>query len=359
MGAARSRPYGVSRGVVGTLPCSFCCRNLFAADLPVRFLFLLAVLLVVPPLHAQPGPDSVAKATRPSPAVHLPFARRPGDRAIVRIEKSRAERDGGVLVDSASGAWLVDTRVLAARPRGYTMAWTYRAPGRDDDERAVRFDLATNTLEGVPIVFRTDASGQPYEIANGDSLRAAINAALRAAAPRLGPEARAMLDNVRATAATDAGLEDLLLADVERFHLASGGRYPVGRAVTYRSALPNPFGSAPIPAVSSFRTERVAPGDSIATVRWKQTPDAEALARILVDLLNEVMPGRPPLTTAEIVRRFGVEEDATYRVGTKRGQIWSVRYKKAVRFGNRVRTERVAMETHRAPKPAPPTPERP
>ncbi|MEP0545312.1 MAG: hypothetical protein ABJF88_00105 [Rhodothermales bacterium] len=321
----------------------------------MRPLLLLALfsVLAAPPLRGQSGTDSTVKATVPSPAVRLPFMRRPGDRATVRIVKSRAERDGGVLVDSVSGTWLVDTRVLAARPRGYTMAWTYQAPGRDDERR---FDLATNTLEGVPIVFRTDATGQPYEIANGDSLRAAINAALREMAPGLGREARAALDNVRATAATDAGLEALLLADVERFHLASGGRYPAGRAVTYRSALPNPFGSAPIPAVSSFRLEPLAARDSVATVRWRQTPDTEALARILIDLLNEVTPGRPPLTTAEVVRRFGVEEEATYRVGTKRGQISSVRYRKAVRFGDRVRTERVAMETQAAPKPALPSP---
>lgn len=259
-----------------------------------------------------------------------------------------------MLVDSVRRAWLVDTRVLASRPRGYTMAWTYRAEGADpegeepaDEGRGPRFDLATNTLEGVPIVFRTDATGQPYEIANGDSLRAAIRTALRRLAPRLGPQQRAVLDHVQATVATDAGLESMLLADADRFHLVSGGRYPVGQAETYRSALPNPFGGASIPAVASFRLDRLGARDSVATVRWRQTPDAEALARILIDLLAEVSPGQPQLTPSEIARRFGVEEEATYRVGAERGEVWSVRYRKGVRFGDRTRTERVTMETQR------------
>ena len=287
------------------------------------------------------------QAAPASPVVRLPFVRRPGDRAVVRMVKSRAERDGGVLTDSVSGSWLVEMRVLAARPRGYTMAWTYR-PHRDyDGGPIVRFDLATNTLVGIPIVFRTGVTGQPYELANGDSLRAAINAALRRERFTPGTEARAQADHVRATTATDAGLEDLLLADVERFHLTSGGQYPVGRAVSYRSALPNPFGSAPIPAVSSFRLDRYAAGDSVVTVEWDQVPDRQALARILIDLLNEVSPGRAPLTTDEVSRRFGVEEEAAYRIHMKRGEIASVRYEKVVRFGDRVRTERITMETAR------------
>ena len=156
-----------------------------------------------------------------------------------------------------------------------------------------------------------------------------------------------MLDNVRATAATDAGLEAMLLADVDRFHLVSGGRYPDGQTVAYRSTLPNPFGGPPIPARSSSRLNRLGARDSVATVRWQQTPDAEALARILVDLLAEVSPGQPRLSSAEIARRFGVEEEATYRVGVRRGEVWSVRYRKGVRFGDRTRTERVTMEVQR------------
>ncbi len=319
----------------------------------LALLTLLSLLSLSLPLAAQPTRDTTAKAAPQSTTVTLPFTRRPGERATVRFMKSRAEREGGVLVDSVSGVWYVEMRVLAARPRGYTMAWTYRAKGDEDDVRGPRFDLATSTLEGIPIVFRTDATGQPYEIANGDSLRAAITTALRRMAPRLGPEARATLDDVQATVATDAGLETMLLADVDRFHLASGGRYPVGQPVTYRSALPNPFGGPPIPAVSSFRLERIAAGDSVATIRWRLTPDADALARILVELLNEVTPGRPPLSLAEISRRFGVEEEATYRIGTQRGQIQSVRYRKTLRFGGRSRTERVLMETQRPAVQAP------
>ena len=311
----------------------------------MRLLVLcLLCALIITPARAQDRAGSTARAVPPPTALRLPFAHRPGDRSTVRVVKSRAERDAGVLVDSVSGVWDVTMRVLAIRPRGYTMAWTYTRPGVHDDGRRAHYDLVTNTLEGIPIVFRTDAKGQPYEIANGDSLRAAINTAMGAKTPPLGSESRALFDNVLATVSTDAGLEDLLLADVERYHLASGGRYPADHAVTYRSALPNPFGGAAIPAVASFRVERMTPGDTVATVRWRQTPDTQALARILVDLLNEVTPGRAPLTTDEVMRRFGIEEKATYRIGTQRGQVWSVRYAKAVRFGDRVKTERVAME---------------
>ena len=208
------------------------------------FPLLLCACLLGLPLAAQPTTDS---ATVPAPAtVELPFERRPGERATVRIVKTAVEREGGLLVDSLSGAWRVDTRVLAARPRGYTLAWTYR-PERDTSAaRVARFDLRTNTLSGVPVVFRTDRRGQPYEIANGDSLRAALGRALRRLAARLPPEQQIALDAVRATAASDAGLEAMLLTDPERFHLASGGRYPSRRAVTSRSALPNPFGARPI-----------------------------------------------------------------------------------------------------------------
>ncbi|MEM1042913.1 MAG: hypothetical protein AAGI91_09815 [Bacteroidota bacterium] len=281
--------------------------------------------------------------------VEVPFERQPGERGTLRVTKTLAEREDGLLADSLSGAWLVETRVLAARPRGYTLAWTYRAedtgaaPG-SLARRAIRFDLRTNTLEGVPIVFRTDRTGQPYEIANGDSLRAALDRALRRLAPRLAPEQRPALDVVRATAATDDGLENLLLADAERFYLASGGRYPPGRALTSRSLLPNPFGGAPIPAVTSFRLSTPAAADSVLTVRWQQTPDAGALARVIINLLREVAPGSPRLSPDEIAQRFGVEEEATYRVEQRRGTVLGVDYRKTVRFGGRLRTERTAME---------------
>lgn len=308
-------------------------------------LFLVGLLCVVGAVRAQPtsAAGSRTAAATDSATVAIPFDRRPGDRSIIRLAKARAERQDGLLTDSTRGVWTIDARVLAKRPRGYTLAWTYRPEG--EDVVGPTLDLATSTLEGVPIVFRTDRTGQPYEIANGDSLRAAIDVALRRLAPRPNPQRRALLDNIRATAATDAGLEALLLPDAERFHLASGGRYPVGRPVTYRSALPNPFGGAPIPAVASFRLSLSR--DSVATVRWRQTPDAEALARILIDLLAEVSPDRPRLSSAEVARRFGVEEEATYRIGVERGRVWSVQYRKDVRFGARTRTEYVSMQTQR------------
>ena len=309
------------------------------------FLLLFGLLFAVGRGYAQSTSETTAatQASADSAQVAIPFDRRPGDRSTIRLVKARAERQDGVLSDSTRGVWLIDARVLASRPRGYTLAWTYRPEG--EEMEGPTFDLATSTLEGVPIVFRTDRTGQPYEIANGDSLRAAIDVALRRLAPRPNPQRRALLDNIRATAATDAGLEALLLPDAERFHLVSGGRYPVGQSVTYRSALPNPFGGAPIPAVASFRLSLTR--DSVATVRWRQTPDAEALARILIDLLAEVSPDRPRLTPAEVARRFGVEEEATYRIGIERGRVWSVRYRKDVRFGARTRTEHVMMETQR------------
>jgi hypothetical protein len=315
-------------------------------------LFLVTAFVGIAPLYAQEGaPRSAdrdaARSTADTTRVTIPFIRRPGERRTIRLVKTQAEREGGVLVDSVRRSWLVDTRVLASRPRGYTMAWTYRSEGEEGGGQGPRFDLTTNTLEGVPIVFRTDATGQPYEIANGDSLRANIRRALRRQAPRLGPQQRAVLDHVRATAATDAGLEAMLLADAERLYLASGARYSVGVPETYRTALPNPFGGAPIPAVARVRLERIGARDSVATVRWQQTPDAQALARILVELLAEVSPGRPQLSPSEIARRFGIDEEATYRVGVKRGEVWSVRYRKGVRFGDRLRTEGVTMEALR------------
>lgn len=311
----------------------------------MRVLLLLVVLFaataeaqVPPPTDSTDGVRSLAD----SAVVAVPFERSPGDRSTIRLVKSRTEREDGVLMDSVSGAWLVDARVLARRPRGYTLAWTYRAEGKPDSARS--FDVSTSTLEGIPIVFRADCTGQPFEIANGDSLRAAIDAALRRLAPRAGASRRAAFDDVRATAATDAGLEAMLLPDVERFHLVSGGRYPAGRAVTYRSALPNPFGGAAIPAEARIQLTQPEP-DSVATIEWRQTPDARALARILIDLIAEVSPDRPPLTPDEVARRFGVEESATYRIGTERGDVQSVRYRKDVRFGGRTRTEWVTMET--------------
>ncbi len=323
-------------------------------DRPVRAFSLFFVLLVAAaPARAQTARDRPADvAARPaadSATVVVPFVRRPGDRSVIRLVKSRAERADGVLVDSVSGAWRIDARVLASRPRGFTFAWTYRPEG--EDAAGPTFDFATSTLEGVPIVFRTDRTGQPFEIANGDSLRAALDVALRRFPTRSDPQRRALVDNVRATAATDAGLEALLLPDVERFHLVSGGRYPTGRPTTYRSALPNPFGGPPIPAVARFEATP-AGRDSVATVRWRQTPDAEALARILVELLAEVSPEGPRLAPAEIARRFGVHEEATYRVGLGRGSVRGVSYRKDVRFGGRTRTERISMQTQRPQAPA-------
>lgn len=329
-----------------------CCRHRPSRPLPVRALLFLVVLCATT-TAAQPVADStvVVRPVADSALVAIPFDRQPGDRATIRMVKSSTEREDGVLMDSVGGVWLIDARVLARRPRGYTLAWTYRAEG-DESTAGRHFDVLTNTLEGIPIVFRTDGSGQPYEIANGDSLRAAIDAALRRLAPRAGASRRAEFDDVRATAATAAGLEAMLLPDVERFHLVSGGRYPAGRAATYRSALPNPFGGPPIPAEAAIRLTQPS-ADSVATIRWQQTPDARALARILIDLIAEVSPDRPQLTPAEIARRFGVEESATYQVRPSRGEVQSVRYRKDVRFGGRTRTERLTMET----QPVEPSPE--
>ena len=88
----------------------------------MRLLFLLAVLSVaaVPPAVGQTPRDSARV-----PAVQgVPFHRVPGERFTLRVVRSQAEREGGVLMDSTRSVWLVDERVLARRPRSYTFAWT-------------------------------------------------------------------------------------------------------------------------------------------------------------------------------------------------------------------------------------------
>lgn len=297
----------------------------------------LVFLLVL--LSGPPAADSVVTVN------YAPVLGESRHLAVEKVRAEYAEENGAlVLVDSTAHTWAIVSEVLEERLDGYALRLTYRPVTARSAPRAVqpRLEPTTGTLSGVPLIFRVDASGQPIGLNNARAVREALLSAM----PRSPGDAemRARLDALVRQTETDAGLASLVMADIERYHLPLGRRLPVGTTVEFETTLRNPFGEGEISAVERVRLDSLYDDGRRAHMTWSLTPDSQALARVVLELIEGFAPGAVELTAEELTKRFSVSEEASFELDPRRGTVYRAAFERRIRAGERLRVERTTFD---------------
>lgn len=281
--------------------------------------------------------------------VVIPFVRTPGQQYLVDVEKVReeyvVESNRRILMDRLRHAWTVEADVRSLRPRGYSMAWTYRPVTRPVPDREPRIEPATRTLENVRIVFAADTAGRPLFVLNPQWVRSRLAEAVQTELPLASPEDRPRLEAVEAETRSSEGLARAVLTDIERLYLLSGRRFVLGVEQTAQTVIRNPFGRGEIAAETSARLDSLSADGSTAYLTWTMRPDSEAIARVVLELLQGFDPGAVRMTPRQLAERFTINESGRFVIDLRTGLVEEAGFEREVRTGERVRRETTSFTT--------------
>jgi hypothetical protein len=211
-------------------------------------------------------------------------------------------------------------RVLEVDAGGALLEWVEGAQTivDADPQRRPLLALGLAAMREVPLRLRVDAAGRVLAIANAAEVRAMCLALMDAAAAQFSadPDARDVVDQMlpalKAAYASDQMVAAATLREPMILFGAMGRRFGADEPVEFRTALANPLGGAPLPAIARFAIRAVQPRAGRAELGWLMVSDPVAMtataqagvdtaARIANDAVDGdiAAPALPPVSLEE------------------------------------------------------------
>ncbi len=175
-------------------------------------------------------------------------------------------------------------RVLEADADGALLEWVEGAQTIVDahPQRGALLALGLAATREVPLRLRVDAAGRVVAIANAAEVRGLCLGLMDAAAVQLGadPDTRDIVDTMlpamKAAYASDEMVAVASLREPMILFGAMGRRFGADEPVEFRTALANPLGGAPLPAIARFAIRAVQPRAGRAELGWLMVSDPAA-----------------------------------------------------------------------------------
>ena len=302
-------------------------------DFPMRRRGLLGLIAALPIFGrcADAGP----------PSFQLVPALQAGQQWCFAFER-KAVRDGSVM------HWYrapLHVRVLDADADGALLHWVEGEQAIVDahPQRRALLELGLAAMRDVPLQLRVDAAGRVQSLANAAQVRQSCLGLMDAAFAQLGADpakravAEAMLPALKAAYASDAMVTTATLREPMLLLGAMGRRFGADEPVQFRTALANPLGGEPIPAIARFAIRGVQPRSQRAELGWLMVSDpvaTSAVAEAAVDHAARVAnaaTGDDPQALA--MPAITLEERGDYIVDTATAWPARVTHARTVRAG--------------------------
>lgn len=239
----------------------------------------------------------------------------------------------------------LDVRVLEADAGGALLEWI-EGPQTivdADPQRRPLLALSLAAMREVPLRLRLDAAGRVQALANPGEVRGLCLALMDASASQLGQEAatrevvHAMLPALKAAFGSDELVAAATLREPMILLGAMGRRFGADEPVEFRTALANPLGGAPLPAIARFSIRAVQPRAKRAELGWLMVSDpvaTGAMAQAGVDAaLRIATPAAGQGAGGAALPAVLLEERGDFAVDTVSAWPTRVAHQRAVRVG--------------------------
>ena len=236
-------------------------------------------------------------------------------------------------------------RVLEAGAEGALLEWVEGAQTIVDahPQRRPLLALSLAATREVPLRLRVDAAGRVLSLANATEVRGLCLRLLDAMAAHLGtdPDARdivdAMLPALKAAYASDEMVAVATLREPMILFGAMGRRFGADEPVEFRTALDNPLGGAPLPAIARFAIRAVQPRAARAELGWLMVSDpvaTTAAAQAGVDTAGRIVGDAIDAGPGQVVLPpVSLEERGDFVVDTASAWPARVTHARTVRVG--------------------------
>jgi hypothetical protein len=216
-----------------------------------------------------------------------------GDTLRYIVETGTEQSDGNSVSRNNTSYEVVVTVLESDGPRA-VLEWVYSEVVASEDLDEFNRRLVELT-EGLHIRYSVSDLGEFIHLENwediSDSLRQAV--ALLAEEfeeqPEIAKTAAAILEGF----STREQIEAIAIDEIKLFHALYGYRYSTNEPFSFEQEATNPFGGAPLRAVTTIELEDIDSEYDTAYLIYHMSYDPESTSRALYEAINGMLPEKP------------------------------------------------------------------
>ena len=270
-----------------------------------------------------------------------------GDSKTLYILHNKETYEDGKPKESIPFGYMAYLTVLDKDSAGYTMQWRMELP---DQLKKMNPHMADSlpVFNGLKILYKTDDMGGFTELVNWQEVRDAYIGMADLSVPKgENTTMDSIMDRVKAMFSTQKMVENAFIQDIQIFHSPYGYTYST-RGSKVQTQLPSPFGTDPLPAVSSTRITELRPKQDYFKLTSTQEIDHAASARLLNEAFKKMGLAddkRIPMDELKkVMDNFSFYIKTDYRISPSKGWISRVAYQKTGKSDQNSQTETYVIE---------------
>lgn len=215
------------------------------------------------------------------------------------VEKLTKQWVEGMLTKEDTVSYRVQFTVLEETDSSYLIEWTYENEFITDLPITKQYSDQIAALSQTRVLYSTTQLGEFLRVENwqeiADQSRKAIESVLDISAKESPNELAAIRESLQPVLqiySTQAGVEQIVLKELQYFHFPFGVEYDVRDTIRYEELLPNMLGGDPIRGEVELYFESVNTKVSTCTLIQEMTLNQEDTRRYLTELFREMqVPG--------------------------------------------------------------------
>lgn len=195
----------------------------------------------------------------------------------------------GKLVSSYVSTSKVEVTVVDSTGDSYKVHWKYNEVKVTDNLNNPILQQFGRLAEGMTLIYLTDEMGTFTELINWKEIQATVyNTFNEILKVNDSPEARAVMDQLKAIYATRESIEYLVIKEVQLFHMFYGGQYELRKKYVSETNLPNFLGGDSLPAVITVEMTDMKPKKDYCKILFDQNIDKEKAVQIIMEWAQKI-----------------------------------------------------------------------
>ncbi len=268
-----------------------------------------------------------------------------GDEKKYHISRTEEKFSDGEATKITSSSYDVLLKVLDSTDNGFQMEWTYL-----NMKTGGQGPLATALAqmnEGLKVIYTVDEMGTFGEVKNIKEIQEYIIRSFRAIknSSKNDTGVRAMLQELEKTLQSRVAIENVVIKDIQLFHVPYGAEYYTTQKMQREVELPNALGGAPFPASLTFELSKLNPESDYAQMVMNQEIDkVKGMAAIRDFVMKLVSSNGTKVENNDLPSQIDIKDHTEFDIVLSSGWLSKIHYKRIVKTGGFNRMDTVTFK---------------
>jgi hypothetical protein len=211
-----------------------------------------------------------------------------GESQIYKVTEEKFKLQDSDTSSKEQLTYTVKVTVLDSNATTYTIQWHYlEFYTSHDDEFSKKF---ANMQKDLKVIFKINDVGTFMEVVNWKEIKNFNHKVIAKLKSELidVPNIHKALNQVESTFATKEAIENVVIKDIQQFHLFHGGVYKLNDRITGQIKLPNILGGEPFDADISAELDEINEEDNDYVLTSSTSVDSKQLTKATLDYMKKI-----------------------------------------------------------------------